>query len=47
MKSRFNFQTFTTEEAAKQYVKQRRIRKYTIGYSEYWKCYIVTHNTYL
>jgi hypothetical protein len=43
MKKRFNFQSFKTEEEAKQYVKNRRLRSYTLGYSEYWKCYIVTH----
>ena len=47
MKKWFTFQSFKTEEDAKRYVRQRRLRKYSLGYSEYWKCYIVTHHVYM
>lgn len=47
MKKIFAIERFNTEEEAKQYVKQRRLRKYSLGYSENLKCYIVAHNIYL
>ena len=42
----FTFDTFKTEEEAKVYIKNKRLRNYTLGFSEYWKCYILTHNIY-
>lgn len=42
----FTFNCFDSEEEAKDYIKKRRLRKYTLGYSYYWKCYILSYYIY-
>ena len=43
----FKIERFKTEEEAREYVKKRRLRKYSLGYSENLKCFVVAHNIYL
>lgn len=47
MKKMFSFQTFESEQAARDYVKARRLRKYSLHYNEAWKCWTVAHNIYI
>jgi hypothetical protein len=37
-------ETFNTEQDAKDRVKQLRKRKYTISWSDFWKCYTLVYN---
>jgi hypothetical protein len=38
------FATYETESAAIADMKRRRKRKYTVTYSEYWKCFVCWFN---
>jgi thymidine kinase len=42
MHKKFEFETFETEDAAKDWIKKSKKRKYVCSYSEYWKCWIVS-----
>ena len=46
-KKLFAIERFKTEEEAKEYVKKRRLKKYSLGYSENLKCYVVARNIYI
>ena len=41
---KFNFETFNTENEGLAEVKRLKLRKYTLSYSEFWKCYILAYN---
>jgi hypothetical protein len=42
MHKKFEFETFETEDAAKDWIKKSKKRKYVCSYSDYWKCWIVS-----
>jgi hypothetical protein len=42
MHKKLDFETFTTEDAAKDWLKKSNKRKYVLSYSDYWKCWIVS-----
>ena len=39
-----DFKTYQTEAEARADMKARRKRKFTINYSDYWKCWIAWFN---